>query len=83
MKKILWILGLTSLLTACSYLHSGKSEDHIARCEELKHQLIYKESTKDSYTATLNTSTQDQLIAAQQNASMDNVEREFRELDCS
>lgn len=70
MLRIIGILIVYSLLTACAYLNSS-SEDHYARCKELKHRLI------------VNGATNNQLVAAQQSAELDNLNRNYREEGCS
>lgn len=83
MIRILGILCLALLLASCSYFSSYKnqSKDKIARCEELKHDIIFTQSS--TAIDPLNPNTNTNMIAAQQSAELDNLNREYRENGCT
>lgn len=72
MLKTLGILCVCALLSACSVfnLNNNKNDDRIARCHEIKHQMMF------------NSATNDQLVEANQVAQMDSLERDYRKLGC-
>lgn len=75
MKK-LGIILVFSLLTACRcgpplcFEHKLMNEDRYARCEELKHEIMF------------NTVATDQLGAAQLNAQLDELYRQYKLEGC-
>lgn len=73
MYRILSICLLGSLLTGCTYFNMDNNEanDEYSRCKEIKRQLIYSNATNDD------------IVAAQRSAEIDNLNRSYRENNCS
>lgn len=90
MLRKLWILCSIIVLTSCTTCPPNycspctrlSCEERFARCEELRHQIIFSQSTKEQLTASPNVTTMDQLSAAQETGQLDNIYREYRALGC-
>ena len=74
MLKVVGIVVICGLLTSCAVFGVGDNSanaDRIARCNELKHRIIF------------NGATNDPLVAEQDAARIDGLNRDYRDNGCS
>ncbi|MHB1946510.1 MAG: hypothetical protein ACYCQI_00165 [Gammaproteobacteria bacterium] len=84
MLRILGLILICTLLSACSVfnLNNNKNDDRIARCNQIKHQMVFNGATNDQLIEG-GGPTPDQLAGTRQMVQMDSLERDYRALGCS
>lgn len=76
MLRLVWIFCLTATLCSCSLfgnMNSNETPDQIARCNELKRQIIFYKSSKEGFYNP---------EPGWQTAEMDNLNRQYLDYGC-
>lgn len=77
-KFILILISLT--LSACTLFSNNSNDERLARCKEIKHQLIFNAPGDQ---LIINGYSGNQIGEAEKGAEMSSLERDYRRLGCS
>jgi hypothetical protein len=78
--RVIWIWGLISVLSSCAIFRNSPEENHIAICNQLKHQMIW--NSANGSQRLWNGATGDQMLPTEQRAETETLQKNYREEGC-
>lgn len=78
--RVVWMLGLISVLSSCAIFQNSPEQNHIAICKQLKQQIIWNGANGSQ--RLWNGATGDQMMPTEQRAETETLMKNYREEGC-